>query len=1060
MSRQQFMLKNAKQRLTRQLNALTGLLEEAREFEEPWNFPNGAEELDLFIVSKDMIVKNLVSKLSQRKDDISNYYAECNQSIFNLDQEEKEETERQFDDYWLEKEGENLLYQAENVERQLEIRLLELQCQAKSGKRELKREEEQEASNELQSAGNSNQQAHPINAWTMERRLLGNELKVPHFHGKPSEFDSFWELFEELVHKQPYSNIEKLSILLNSCKGDAARTLQMIPRTGESYEKAVNQLKSQYQDPRRIIMQMIKKLKSMRQCQDDHRSLRNNLSDIQAIIATLEKQGEEVNTTNLRTMVLETFSKAIQDEMAKKEFDSGNIWTMDQLLDNLAIAIKRKEHVDSVKDPYQGERSIFHTSTTILPKVQENSTTEESNDEFANTFINSSNVRLMIVPVQIQSSESQEKETVLALLDSASDQSFISTSLARRKNLKTQNETTILVNTFGGRAEKRRAKRVITSLFNREGDHIKVELLTNDTITPPLNMGSLLPEDDLFIQEHFPTEEWHWISRTTCGTVVPELLIGMDYFNAIMQLHTPVIRLPSGLFLTSTFFGLVVSGVPDATNEQTELASYGKRILNTYMIFDSTSNHMDISELWKLNTVGIEDMSTQEEVNDQIVADFYSTVQVKDNKIFDNLYVDNVLLTDDSTQSLIEKYKSLKQVFNNMSMNLRQFITNDDYCNKSIALKDLSTSKSIKILGIPWNHQKDTFHLKCKLRHSSTLTKRKVLQATHSTFDPLGLLIPLLLPAKFFLQDLWKGNYKWDEELPPKLKCEWQSICENAAGFETTVPRALTDLTTNNRYEIHTFVDASIRAFAAVAYLRTINEDADCATKGANKTQMSDNIWWYGPPFLLHDNSRWPQLPEYSWTSNGNEADTNYQEISQTVLATNTEEHVQQSIFLGNYSSFKKYKRVLALVMKFLKFTIFNKLSLKYQEKLKKTIPELEKIITDQPLTSLQSIDLTMAERRLIKWAQQVLSHEKLAKLSNLRLYMDENGIMRCRGRIQAKHLARETQEPILLPENHNFTNLIIQEIHRRCGHQGVNGTLANIRLNYWIPKGRQTVKK
>lgn len=141
----------------------------------------------------------------------------------------------------------------------------------------------------------------------------------------------------------------------------------MIPRTGESYDRAVTQLKNQYLDPRQITMQMTHQLKTLKQCQDDHRSLRNNLSDVQAIIATLEKQGEAVNTTNMRSMVLDTFSKSMQDEMAKREFDAGTVWTMAELLDNLSVAVKRKEHVDSLRESHQNEHSIFHSSTTVVP---------------------------------------------------------------------------------------------------------------------------------------------------------------------------------------------------------------------------------------------------------------------------------------------------------------------------------------------------------------------------------------------------------------------------------------------------------------------------------------------------------------------------------------------------------------------------------------------------------------------------------------------------------------------------------------------------------------------
>ncbi|VDO68055.1 unnamed protein product [Haemonchus placei] len=121
-------------------------------------------------------------------------------------------------------------------------------------------------------------------------------MKVPEFHGNPAEFGPFWELFEELVYKQPYTNIAKLSILLNCCKGDAARSLQMIPRTGSSYEKAIQQLKQQYKDPKRITIQMIRQLKAMKSCPNEPRALRNNLSDIQAIIATNRRQGEVVDS--------------------------------------------------------------------------------------------------------------------------------------------------------------------------------------------------------------------------------------------------------------------------------------------------------------------------------------------------------------------------------------------------------------------------------------------------------------------------------------------------------------------------------------------------------------------------------------------------------------------------------------------------------------------------------------------------------------------------------------------------------------------------------------------
>ncbi|EYC34729.1 hypothetical protein Y032_1572g3919, partial [Ancylostoma ceylanicum] len=192
-----------------------------------------------------------------------------------------------------------------------------------------------------------------------------------------------------------------------------------------------------------------------------------------------------------------------------------------------------------------------------------------------------------------------------------------------------------------------------------------------------------------------------------------------------------------------------------------------------------------------------------------------------------NLYVDNVMMTDVSTDSLIEKYSTCKRIFLNMSMNLRQFITNDEECNKNINKEDLSKARYPKILGIPWNPREDTMSLRCKLRYSENPTKRKVLQAVHLTFDPLGYLTPLLLPAKVFLQELWKREYSWDDPLSAEDDRDWKAICENATSYVTTISRSMTKSYEDNRYEINTCVDASNRSYAAVVYLRIIDQQGN-----------------------------------------------------------------------------------------------------------------------------------------------------------------------------------------------------------------------------------------
>ncbi|EYC43010.1 hypothetical protein Y032_0507g2694 [Ancylostoma ceylanicum] len=65
----------------------------------------------------------------------------------------------------------------------------------------------------------------------------------------------------------------------------------------------------------------------------------------------------------------ETFSKRVQDEVIKKEFDSGKEWKMEDLLEDLSLVVKRREHLQSRKEPSDhDELSIFHTRTSTYAR--------------------------------------------------------------------------------------------------------------------------------------------------------------------------------------------------------------------------------------------------------------------------------------------------------------------------------------------------------------------------------------------------------------------------------------------------------------------------------------------------------------------------------------------------------------------------------------------------------------------------------------------------------------------------------------------------------------------
>ena len=79
--------------------------------------------------------------------------------------------------------------------------------------------------------------------------------------------------------------------------------------------------------------------------------------------------------------------------------------------------------------------------------------------------------------------------------------------------------------------------------------------------------------------------------------------------------------------------------------------------------------------------------------------------------------------------------------------------------------------------------------------------------------------------------------------------------------------------------------------------------------------------------------------------------------------------------------------------------------------------------------------------------------------VKQLDLYLDEDDLIRCKGRLQFSCLPKNSAFPILLPYNSHFTKLVIMDIHLKNLHFGVSYVLAVLRENYWVPKGRLMIK-
>ena len=54
-------------------------------------------------------------------------------------------------------------------------------------------------------------------------------------------------------------------------------------------------------------------------------------------------------------------------------------------------------------------------------------------------------------------------------------------------------------------------------------------------------------------------------------------------------------------------------------------------------------------------------------------------------------------------------------------------------------------------------------------------TKRGFRNQTSTIFDPLGLVAPFVLKAKFILQELWRLGFDWDKTVSGPLLDAWEA---------------------------------------------------------------------------------------------------------------------------------------------------------------------------------------------------------------------------------------------------------------------------------------------
>ena len=363
--------------------------------------------------------------------------------------------------------------------------------------------------------------------------------------------------------------------------------------------------------------------------------------------------------------------------------------------------------------------------------------------------------------------------------------------------------------------------------------------------------------------------------------------------------------------------------------------------------------------------------------------------------------------------------------------------TNCDTQNRLVCFCDASSNAYATLIYL---HQTDGYDSKVDLLFAKTrLTPVKGMTI------PRAELMAVLIGVRClnFVQQQLKlsivDNFLWTDS-----QCVLKWICSD---------KDLTVFVANRVREIKSHSAVSF------GYVSTKENPADIATRGCTLQKICENeLWWQGPQWLKKHPTEWPgsevsmnQQARYDYESElkkhreSKEASC----LSPTGSACESVNQLHSPFELDDrkYSSVTKLIRVTAYALRFI-------------NKVRKCANQC---------AYLTSEELKDAERMWIRFIQRKhhadVFHAISGKTQNnlqkqLGLYVDELGLLRCKGRLDNSDLTEGARRPALLPTKENFTRLMIERIHKQNFHAGASQTLSQIRNSFWIPKGRACVRQ
>lgn len=262
-------------------------------------------------------------------------------------------------------------------------------------------------------------------------------------------------------------------------------------------------------------------------------------------------------------------------------------------------------------------------------------------------------------------------------------------------------------------------------------------------------------------------------------------------------------------------------------------------------------------------------------------------------------------------------------------------------------------------------------------------------------------------------------------------------------------------------------------------HVRTKENPADLVSRGLRANEIVQNsLWWHGPSWLSKSQEDWPEPMQI------NQLKPLKGMLTELKVHSAFKEDSALSIFVKNHKEPVKilnYSNNLCKLQRIISYVIRIEIcKRKNRAKPKKAIKS-ENIsnVIKASLILPSEIEKSSALRYFIKMEQSRaysresnyfkerknnpqagIKYPENSKLNSLSPYMDENELIRAKGRLSSAYCSEDTKHPVIIPNDSRLSELLIIQAHSETNHGHVQQIMQYIRTNFWISKLRSESRR